>query len=278
MRRGRARARAAAGVLAGALVLAGCGSDVGTGKTGAGAQPRPGPTTSGSAPAPTTPVPSASGTGPGTLPTAYAFTPDPARVPHTADQARRLTRAAQLDPDSWSAGMVRHDPYDGGGDWPVLSADCAWSRAEPPATVLDSYTRRIDLPAKDGKGRVLGSVTLTVHRDAAAADADMRDTVEQGFRCPDQDLGGGQTLRGLMSMPIPRKDVLNADASLFESGAYTSAESDGPQKYVWTKSRIGPVVMALSVKGARGYEIRDLLPVAAEGAAKALYRVELELK
>lgn len=286
MRRARALAGALGGTLAGALALAGCGAGGDT-----AAQPGPatatGPATGvpGGTPttAPTgtpgggTPVPSGS-TPPGTLPTAYTFTPDPARVPRTAEEARRLTRAAALDPDSWSAGMVAHDPYESGGSWPVLSADCAWSRGALPADVLDSYTRKIDMPAKDGKGRLLGSVTLTVHRDAAAADRDMSDTVQQSFRCPDQDLGGGQFLRDLMSMHQPKESVLNADASMFESGAYTSAASDGPQPYVWVKSRIGPVVMALSVKGARGYQVRDLLPVAAEGGAKALYRVELELK
>ncbi|MFJ3840918.1 hypothetical protein ACWGHM_03645 [Streptomyces sp. NPDC054904] len=286
----RARALTGAGALGGALVasllLTGCGKDAG------GAEPGPGTSgtavtatpsgTVGTGPPAGTPAPVPSGsTPPGTLPTAYTFTPDPARVPHTAEEARRFTRAAALDPDSWSAGMVRHDPYEGGGDRPVLSADCAWSRGPLPADVLDSHTRRIDMPAKDGKGRVLGSVTLTVHRDVAAADRDMRDTVQQSFRCPDQDLGGGQFLRGLMSMHQPKESVLNADASMFESGKFIPAEAGGPgapQGYVWTKSRIGSVVMALSVKGAQGYETRDLLLLAAEGGAKALYRVELELK
>ncbi|MET9606901.1 hypothetical protein ABZZ17_17765 [Streptomyces sp. NPDC006512] len=277
MRRARAMTGALGGTLAASLFLAGCGTDAG------GTGPGPGPSgTAATAPPATTPAPAPSGsTPPGTLPTAYAFTPDPARVPRTAEEARRFTRAAALDPDSWSAGMVRHEPYEGGGDWPVLSADCAWSRGSLPDGVLDTYTRKTDVPAKDGKGRVLGSVTLTVHRDADAADRDMQDTVQQSFRCPDQNLGGGQNLRGLMSMHQPKESVLNADASMFESGKFTSEEAGGagaPQGYVWTKSRIGPVVMALSVKGAQGYEIRDLLLLAAEGGAKALYRIELELK
>ncbi|MFE9630008.1 hypothetical protein [Streptomyces sp. NPDC006463] len=269
MRRGLTMAGALSGALASMLTLGGCGSGGDT-----GAKPKPGPSAPVSAAAPS---PSAS-TAPGALPTAYTFTPDPDRVPHTPDQAQRLTRAAALDPDSWSAGMAAHDPYESAGDWPVLSADCVWSRAGLPDGVLDSYTRKIDVPAKEGKGRLLGSVTLTVHRDAAAADRDMQETVQQSFRCPDQDLGGGQFLLGLLSMHQPKESVLNADASMFESGKFTSPESGGPQGYVWTKSRIGPVVMALSVKGAHGYETRDLLKVAAEGAAKALYRVELELK
>ncbi|MGP3689807.1 hypothetical protein ACTVZO_34795 [Streptomyces sp. IBSNAI002] len=273
MRSGLARAGAWSGALAGLLALTGCGQGGGHGDA-----PQPGPTGSVTA-QPSAPAPSPSGsTAPGTLPTAYTFTPDPARLPRTPQEAQRLTRAAALDPESWSAGMVAHDPYESGGSWPVLSDGCAWSRAELPADVLDSYTRKIDLPAKDGRGRVLGSLTLTVHRDVAAADRDMQDTVRQSFRCPDQDLGGGQALHGLMSMHQPKESVLNADASLFEAGKYSSSESGGPQHYVWTKSRIGPVVMALSVKGAQGYEMRELLPVAAEGAAKALYRIELELK
>ncbi|MFB7463319.1 hypothetical protein ACFCZ1_07385 [Streptomyces sp. NPDC056224] len=268
------------GALGAMLALGGCGSGGDT-----GTKAKPGPSGSGSvsvsassaASGPAAPSPAVS-TAPGTLPTAYTFTPDPARVPHTPEQAQRLTRAAALDPDSWSAGMVAHDPYESAADWPVLSADCAWSRAGLPDGVLDSYTRRMDVPAKDGKGRLLGSVTLTVHRDAAAADRDMQETVQQSFRCPDQDLGGGQSLQGLLSMHQPKESVLNADASMFESGKFVPPESGGPQGYVSTKSRIGTVVMGLSVKGAQGYETKDLLRVAAEGAAKALYRVELELK
>ncbi|MFD8726719.1 hypothetical protein [Streptomyces sp. NPDC059611] len=215
---------------------------------------------------------------PGALPSAYEFTPDPARVPRTAAEARKLTRNAALGEADWTAGMVRGTPYETAGTWTVLADSCVWSRSALPGGVLDSFTRRLDVPAKDGKGRVRGSVTVTVHKTVEGADREIKDTVQESFRCPSQELGGGQRLSGLMSLQFDQKDVRNADASLFEAGKYTGPGSGGTQDYVWSKSRIGPVTTAVSVKGAKGYETTDLLRIAAEGGAKVLYRVELELK
>jgi hypothetical protein len=209
---------------------------------------------------------------------AYDFTPDPEKVPANASQARRLTRNVALEPADWTPGMVRHDPYGTTGTWPVLGESCVWSRGGLPRHVLDSHTRRIDVPAQDGKGRVQGAVTVTVHRTTGDADREMKDTVQESFRCPGQDLGGGQRLDGLMSMHLDQKDIKNADATLFEAGTYTGPGSGGPQEYVWTKSRIGPVTTAVSVKGAEGYDSTDLVRLAAEAGAKVLYRVETELK
>ncbi|MFE1795980.1 hypothetical protein ACFW9L_07410 [Streptomyces sp. NPDC059517] len=209
---------------------------------------------------------------------AYDFTPDPKKVPKNTAQARKLTRNASLAPADWTPGMLKHDPYETAGTWPVLADSCVWSRGGLPQHVLDSYIRRIDVPAKDGKGRVQGSVTVTVHRTAEDADREMKDTVQESFRCPGQDLGGGQRLDGLMSMHLDQKDIKNADATLFEAGKYTGAGSGGKREYVWTKSRIGPVTTAVSVKGAQGYETTDLIRLAAEAGAKLLYRVETELK
>lgn len=269
---------AAAGVL-----LAGCGGSAS--KDGDG----PDPGRSGSAkqggPAPDGEKTGATGkpdakesTLPGALPSSYEFTPNPARVPKNAAQARKLTRNAALGEADWTAGMVRHAPYESGGTWPVLADSCVWSRSALPDGVLDSFTRRLDVPAQDGKGRVQGAVTVTVHRSVAGADKEIKDTVQESFRCPRQELGGGQRLSGLMSLQFDQKDVRNADASLFEAGKYTGPGSGGIQEYVWTKSRIGPVTTAVSVKGAKGYKNSDLLRIAAEGGAKVLYRVELELK
>lgn len=270
-----------AAVAAAGVLLAGCG---GSG-TKAGEDPDPKPSgsvrqaeeTTEPAGTPTPKEPGAS-TEPGALPSAYDFTPDPARVPGNAAEARRLTRNAALGESDWAAGMVRSTPYETGSTWPVLADSCVWSRTALPHGVLDSFTRRLDIPARDGKGRVQGAVTVTVHRSAAGADREIKDTVQESFRCPAQELGGGQRLSGLMSLQYDPKDVRNADASLFEAGKYTGPGSDGIQDYVWTKSRIGPVTTAVSVKGAKGYQTTDLLRIAAEGGAKVLYRVELELK
>ncbi|MCX2925677.1 hypothetical protein ORI94_19360 [Streptomyces sp. NEAU-W12] len=263
-------------------VLTGCGGDGERGDTAKGGTAKRDTAKGGT---PTSPNASASASAEpsapssvGALPDAYDFTPAPERIPRTAAQARALTRDVVLAPADWTPGMVRHDPYETAGTWPVLPDTCVWTRGKLPDGVLDSHNRRIDLPAKDGKGRVLGSVTVTVHRDEAGAERELKDTVQESFRCPVQDLGGGQKLDGLMSMHIDPEDVRNADATLFEAGTYSGPASDGPQGYVWTKSRIGPVTTAVSVKGAKGRTTKDLIRLAAEAGAKLLYRVELELK
>ncbi|MGA5467968.1 hypothetical protein ACPCUK_03910 [Streptomyces arboris] len=277
-RRNAARvvAVAAAGVL-----LAGCGSS--GAKTGADPDPKPSGSVkqAGESAEPSgTPDPKKpeETKEPGALASAYEFTPDPAKVPKTAAEARRLTRNAALGEADWTAGMVRGTPYETAGTWTVLADSCVWSRSALPDGVLDSFTRRLDVPAQDGKGRVRGSVTVTVHKSVEDADREIKDTVQESFRCPAQELGGGQRLSGLMSLQFDQKDVRNADASLFEAGKYTGPGSGGTQDYVWSKSRIGPVTTAVSVKGAKGYQNSDLLRIAAEGGAKVLYRVELELK
>ncbi|TXS50797.1 hypothetical protein EAO77_22840 [Streptomyces sp. t39] len=267
----RRAARAGCAAAAVTAVLAGCGGQERT-ATG-GATP-----TASAAPSPAaSPTPSPTPTT-GALPDAYDFAPDPARVPRTPERARELTRNALLEPADWTPGMVRHDPYESAGTRPLLPASCVWTRTGLPPGMLDSRTRRIDLPAEDGKGRVQGSLTVTVHRDETLADREMKDTVQESFRCPVQQLGGGQRLDGLMSMHLDPDDVKNADATLFEAGTWTGPGSGGPQEYVWSKSRIGTVTTAVSVKGAEGHTVSDLIRFAAEAGAKMLYRVELELR
>ncbi|PRH77000.1 hypothetical protein C6N75_22590 [Streptomyces solincola] len=283
----RRRATTAAGLLVVAVLLGSCAEDSGgepvTGGTGGGATAEPAgddargtgtAAASPTAPAATSPSPASSV---GAPPDAYTFTPAPHRVPRTPARARELTRRASLAPEDWTPGMVPHIPYESSGTVPVLPDSCVWTREPAPATVLDAYTRRIDLPATGGKGRVSGTLTVTVHRDAAHADREMRSTVQESFRCPTQHLGGGERLEGLQSMRLDPKDVKNADATLFEAGAHRASGDARPQPYVWTKSRIGPVVTAVSVKGAQGYTDSDLIRFAAEAGAKLLYRVELEL-
>ncbi|MDK1472607.1 hypothetical protein QNO07_04050 [Streptomyces sp. 549] len=211
-------------------------------------------------------------------PSGYTFTPDPKRVPKSADAARRLAERAQLEPADWAAGMVRHEQYESGGTWPVLGGDCVWSRGELPGHVLHTLTRRIDLPAKDGRGLLRGSVTISVHRSERDAEREIKDTVQESVRCPDQDLGGGRQLTGLSSLRFDERDVRNAESSLFESGKYSDSSSSGPQEYVWTKSRIGPVTTAISLKGAEGHKSGDLVRLASDGLTRVLYRVELGLK
>ncbi|NJQ05842.1 hypothetical protein [Streptomyces lonarensis] len=213
----------------------------------------------------------------GELPDSYDFTPDPDRVPQDAERARELTTNAQLTPETWQDGMVAGEPFATAGTFTVLGDDCVWDRGELPDTVLDSLTHRINIPAADGKGLVQTAVTVTVHTSDDAAVAEMDAVVQESFRCPDQELGGGQRLSGLLSMPMPEEDVLNADSSMFEAGQFSTDADPTAHDFVWSKSRIGPVTAAVSVKGAEGYDVVELLQVAAEGAAWVLYNIELEL-
>ncbi|WP_181008941.1 MULTISPECIES: hypothetical protein [unclassified Streptomyces] len=213
----------------------------------------------------------------GELPDSYDFTPDPDRVPKNAEEARELTSNAQLTPDTWQDGMVANEPYVNAGTFTYLGENCVWDRGELPDTVLDSLTHRINIPAADGKGLVQTAVTISVHTSTEEAEIAMEDAVQESFRCPDQELGGGQRLSGLMSMPMADEEVLNADASMFEAGQFSTDADPGPHDFVWSKSRIGMVTTAVSVKGAEGYEMTELLMIAAEGAAWVLYNVELEL-
>ncbi|NJQ15909.1 hypothetical protein [Streptomyces bohaiensis] len=213
----------------------------------------------------------------GELPDSYDFTPDPDRVPQDAERARELTTNAQLTPETWQEGMVAAEPFATAGTFTLLGDDCVWDRGELPDTVLDSLTHRINIPAADGKGLVQTAITVTVHTSDEDAVAEMDAVVQESFRCPDQELGGGQRLSGLLSMPMPEDDVLNADASMFEAGQFSTDADPTPHDFVWSKSRIGPVTAAVSVKGAEGYDVVELLQVAAEGAAWVLYNIEREL-
>jgi hypothetical protein len=213
----------------------------------------------------------------GELPDSYDFEADPDRIPQNAEQAQQLTRNAQLTADSWASGMVPHDPYETTGSWAVLPDDCVWQRGELPEHILDTLTRRLDIPAADGKGLIQATAKITVHRTVEDAEQEIADTLDESFRCPDQDLGGGQQLTGLMSLEMPQEEVLNADASVFEAGQYTAAGAAESYDFVWSKSRIGMVTAAVSVKGAEGYEVTELIEIAALGAAQVLYNIELEL-
>lgn len=218
------------------------------------------------------------GKGPGELPDSYDFTPDPDRVPATAEDAQRLTENAVLTPDSWGQGMTEADPYERAGTWTSLPDDCVWTRVGLPDHVLDSRTRRMEIPAADGRGMVQGAVTVTVHRTEEDAARELEDTVQESFRCPEQDLGGGHMLSNLMSLQMPDEEVLNADATLFEAGDYTAPGAAESHPFVWTKSRIAMVTTAVSVRGAEGYEVEELIEIAAWGGAQVLYNVELELQ
>ncbi|KAB8159576.1 hypothetical protein FH609_028740 [Streptomyces sp. 3MP-14] len=212
----------------------------------------------------------------GELPDAYTFTPNPERVPTTAERARELTSGAQLEPDIWWPGLGPDDPYEVPGGWSVLADDCSWSSTGLPATVLDSFTRRYLLPESDAAGEVRATVTVSAHASEEDADAELDDALQESFRCPEQELGAGQRLSGLMAMEYPEEEVLNANASVFEMGEWTGPDA-GPYTHLWVTSRIGTVTAAVAVRGGAGHDDNELTRMAAEGMARVLYAIELEL-
>jgi hypothetical protein len=121
-------------------------------------------------------------------------------VPKTRAQAVRLARTVAAEPVNWGPGFVKRDPYESDpGFWPVLDANCVWQREPLPETPLAALTRYSELPAEDSKGPIRVTAVVTVHRTATDADWEMAGTLEEGLRCPDQQLRQGERITGLLS-------------------------------------------------------------------------------
>lgn len=268
------------GVLVGVgLLLTGCSGSGGDSTAGS-----KGPTTSGgtrSSPA-SSPDPDAdSSATPAPSPTALAFDPDPARLPKTRAQAVRLARAVAAEPVSWGPGFVRRDPYESDpGYWPVLDANCVWRRESLPATVLASLTRYSELPAEDGKGPIRITSVVTVHRTVTDAAWEMAETLEEGLRCPDQQLREGERITGLISQgsAFGLGGNFTSEDALAEAGEYHSDELGGPHYYYWSQSRLGQVTVAAVGRGATGRTDAEVTAALLPGLSQMLSDVETELE
>ncbi|MFF0446414.1 hypothetical protein ACFYT4_08365 [Streptomyces sp. NPDC004609] len=267
--------RAGGGALAGALLWTGCSADPeGDGKPSPSA-PRGGtvsPGGPGTGPA-GSPAPSAS---PGGL----AFTPDPARLPRTEADARKLAEAVVAGPELWGPGYVKRTPYlSGPGHWPVLGEDCVWQGGTRPPGVLYSVTAYSELPALGGKGPVRVAATVTVHRDDRAADWEMAQTLEEALRCPDQQLRGGERISGLLSLGTAYgKGNFTAHDAVAESGKYHNDAFGADYIYDWYQSRLGQVTVAAVTKGAEGHTPDEINDARVEALTAMLGRIETHLE
>ncbi|MFF5762837.1 hypothetical protein ACFY8F_09930 [Streptomyces tanashiensis] len=262
--------RACGAALTAGLVLAGCaGGGGGDGKPDGGARGGTTPSASASAP-PSTAVPTA---------TAYTFTPDPARVPKTPADAKRLALAVVAGPDAWGPDYVEGKPYlSTEGSWPVLPDTCLWEAGTLPATVLYSATTHSEIPAAGGKGRVRVTATVTIHRTADDADWEMAQTLEEALRCPAQTLREGERISGLMSIgDLGDAGNLFSEDSINERGKFIDDTVKGQHFYGWTQARVGQVTVAVSARGGPGHTDDDLSTSMAKASVTMINRVESQL-
>ncbi|MEU9337721.1 hypothetical protein AB0D49_31925 [Streptomyces sp. NPDC048290] len=241
-------ARLGCAVAAGGLLLAGCTTSGGapdgsaTGKRDGAVSPSPSPT------------PSASPSG--------AVDIDPDKVPGSGAEAARLVRAVLPGPADFGPAAVRQNPYESDPRrWAVLGDDCVWEQRPRPDGVLATLTRSYRIPASDGRGMVRLSAVVTVHRTAELADWENAEVLEETLRCPTQRLRADEMVTSLNDVPAGLGESGNgfADDSLTEIGDYTHLQDGGTHPYVWRQTRIGPVTLAVSAKGAKGWNQSELL-------------------
>lgn len=275
----RRRVRLGVGILSAGLLLAGCsgGGGDGTAKpTGSGSTGSKSPAASGDTRSSPTPGPT-----PGASTAGLDFSPDPGRAPKTRAEAVRLAGTVAGTPGDLGPGFVRRSPYESGpGDWPVLDANCVWQREPLPATVLSTLTRYMELPAEDGKGPIRVAAVATVHRSVTDAEWEMAESLEEGLRCPDQQLRQGERITGLLSQGAVFGLMGNftSEDTLSESAKYYSDELGGPRYYYWVQSRLGQVTVAAVGKGAKGRADEEVNTALVQGVNQMLSRAQTELE
>ncbi|MFC8826298.1 hypothetical protein ACFT9I_13215 [Streptomyces sp. NPDC057137] len=284
---GAGRLRGGVVALAVGALLAGC--------SGTGDASDPDPTKPGSTkPGPTKPGPTKAGStepgaeakgdgGPTPTPSAgtgLGWVPDENRRPRTRAQALRLARDVAAEPGRWGSGYVKRSPYESDPDsLAVLDGDCVWQREPLPPSVLTSFTRYSELPAKGGKGPIRIAATVVVHREAADAEWEMARTLEEALRCPEQRLSNDERITGLLSAGLPLgAGNLSSDDVISEHGEYRSDELGGPHYYIWGQNRLGQVTVSVVGKGAEGRTREEIDTAVTEGTGSMLVDVQAELE
>ncbi|QHY98825.1 hypothetical protein SSPS47_27345 [Streptomyces sp. S4.7] len=268
----------AAGLAVGVL-LTGCSGGGGTDTEDAVDRAKAGTTASGATDAGSegkggdpTPGPSVSG-GPD-------FTPDESRIPRTRGEALRLARAVAAEPGRYGPGYVKRSPYESDpGSLAVLDEDCVWQREPLPPSVLTSFTRYSELPAKGGKGPIRIAATVVVHREVDDAEWEMARTLEEALRCPEQQLSGSERITGLLSAGLPfGAGNFSSDDAVSEHGEYHSDELGGPHYYIWGQSRLDQVTVSVVGKGSEGRTEEEIDTAVTQGTGDMLAEVESELE
>ncbi|MGI5454996.1 hypothetical protein ACQEWB_17815 [Streptomyces sp. CA-249302] len=176
------------------------------------------------------------------------------RAPRTRAEAVEFVRELDVRPDYFGTGYRKRDPFESDpAEWAVLGDDCLWRRETLPGTVLASLTRAFELPAKDGKGPVYVSLTVTVHQDVVAARRDMAGSLEEALRCPEQQLNATDRVRGLYSRVDAFADARSviSDDDLTETGDWLT-EGGTAHPFDWSKFRLGPVTVAATARHGSG--------------------------
>ncbi|WP_019071650.1 hypothetical protein [Streptomyces hokutonensis] len=176
------------------------------------------------------------------------------RAPKTRAEAVAFVRELTVRPDYFGTGYRRRDPFESDpAEWAVLGEDCLWRREALPGTVLASLTRAYELPAKDGKGPVYVSLTVTVHQDVVSARRDMAGSLEEALRCPEQQLNATDRVLGLFSRVDAFTDGRSviSDDDLTETGSW-AADGAKPHPFDWYKFRMGPVTVAATARHGSG--------------------------
>ncbi|MET7921598.1 hypothetical protein ABZU45_38470 [Streptomyces avermitilis] len=208
------------------------------------------------------------------------FTPDASLVPRTSKDGRRLAGSVVLAPAGWGRGFVAQTPAESTpGTWAVLNEDCRWQREKLPRGVLASTSRYSRLPAGQGKGAVKVTAVATVHASVLGADEQLSTTLEEVLRCPEQRPRSDERITGLMSLgtPFGAREQEYADDSVLEAGDYVGS-GGAAQPYRWMVARLGTVVVAVSVTGAKGNTAQELQQLGSKALAQMLTRIGQRLK
>lgn len=197
--------------------------------------------------------------------------------PTTPAEARALIEKVIATPELFGPDVVRRAPYENDPTtWPVLGKDCAWGLAAPPRTVLATLTRNFELPAANGKGSMRLAAIVTVHRTARDAEWEMAESLEEGMRCPDQQLRTGERITGMFTSALAYNEAtqLNAHDVINEYASHHSTTLGGPYPYVWMLSRNWQITTAVTGKAGKGRTDKELGNVLVQANAAMLLRLQ----
>lgn len=273
-RRGGWRLRAVASGAAAAVLLGGCGAGAtepaATPARKASGSPTPSASVSGKA--------SVAGGKPSPTPSVTLFEADPDRVPRSKRQGAALAEKIAMKPRDWGTGF-RAQPLaqSAEGTIAVLDEDCRWQRRPQPDGVLSALSLYSELPGSGKRGTIKVTATVTVHSTVLGADDHLSEMLEEALRCPEQQVRADEKIAELMSVGTPRGLRGNnyADDSIVETGVYLTG--GGKALYRWMVTRLGPVTVTVSFKGAEGYTVDDLDQYVTRGTTTMLDRVAYEL-
>ncbi|WP_308010765.1 hypothetical protein [Streptomyces sp. AC495_CC817] len=231
-----------------------------------------------------TPSASASGqvSAEGAEPTASAsatpFVADPDRVPRARQDGATLAEAVAMRPKDWGADFEAQPlARSAEGTIALLDDQCRWQRTALPDDVLASLSLYSQLPGAGKRGTVRVTATVTVHTAVLDADDHVSATLEEALRCPEQQVRADERIAELMSVgtPLGMRGNNYADDSVLETGVYLTGT--GKAVYRWMVTRLGPVTMTVSIKGAEGYTVAELEQFMTRGTTTMLDRVRYEL-